>query len=626
MLPAGPCASGLPDVAALLTGTAAEDISIGLPRTMHSAPVTGKSQVSVRCASFNVCTFANDTREAGHGLYTSGVQSLLKEQCHCKALGIVGLQETRLPTAGQFVTEHYVVINAAASQHNYGCSLWLARQSLLGAADARASTPLGLQHCTTLVSEPRLLIVRVRAVARSWLCIVAHAPHARRPEEERVEWWDTLGRSYVAHKLPSDVVFLCIDANARVGKPATAHIGSHAADAATPNGEALAEFLQLADLYLPSTTEIHTGTSVTWTSPTGFQARGDYVAVPLSLRAAVRSSWVWQHPDVMQLRPDHHAPVVEVAYTLESRDDRQLRPRLSVDPLQRESWHTACAELPPMPWRASVDAHAAALAKSLHSRSRPFKLRRNAQPNRPYVVPQVRQLLSFRNHLRRLLHDQTVRERCSILASGMFCWSAILRQAKNTAGSGITTAAMQRVVSDSQRAWRSCRQAIALHLRAYQHAAAHARRVLRAAKRAYAEELGQALVVAAESHDAKAAYDALRRLIPSLRKKAGQHPAVPVLDANCHPLPDAAAKARGWSEHFGLIEGGCETTSKPLEEAHPAHCRRARKPQHPPLKVLPDRLQWEQTFRRVKKGKALMAWIMTLWPSHLGQSLGCHTL
>ena len=263
MLPHGPQSSGLPDVAALITGTAADAVAIGLPPAGPPPVPRPACQVRVLCASFNVCTFAEDARDAGKGLYVPCVQKLLQEQCYEKKLCIVGLQETRLPSAGQHLTEHYLVFNSAAASHNFGCSLWLARNQPCGDEVSSPDLRLGLQHCSTLVSEPRLLAVRVRAPARSWLVIVAHAPHARKPVEEREAWWEHLSDLFTSIRQPADLVFLCIDANARVGKPTSPHIGSFAADVATPNGEAFADFLQLADLYLPSTTDVHVGSSAT---------------------------------------------------------------------------------------------------------------------------------------------------------------------------------------------------------------------------------------------------------------------------------------------------------------------------------------------------------------------------
>ena len=82
------------------------------------------------------------------------------------------------------------------------------------------------------------------------------------------------------------------------------------------------------------------------------------------------------------------------------------------------------------------------------------------------------------------------------------------------------------------------------------------RGLLKAAKAAYIEELGRSLASAAESFDAGKAYEALKTLVPAIRKKGFITPAVPLQDRQGQPFEDGLAKALGWSEHFGGIEGG----------------------------------------------------------------------
>ena len=61
---------------------------------------------------------------------------------------------------------------------------------------------------------------------------------------------------------------------------------------------------------------------------------------------------------------------------------------------------------------------------------------------------------------------------------------------------------------------------VALHWRAFGSLAREVRSLLRAAKSAYIEELRHALATAAESFDAARAYDALKSLVHSIRKRS----------------------------------------------------------------------------------------------------------
>ena len=216
----------------------------------------------------------------------------------------------------------------------------------------------------------------------------------------------------------------------------------------------------------------------------------------------------------------------------------------------------------------------------------------------------MRVLLAFRNHLRKLLDEQLGLEHHSILANCFRGWRGTLSHQQHTGNGDDFADAISCLALQRRKASHSHRLSVATHLFAYQRAAAQARYVLRAAKRAYLEELGQSLAMAAESYDTKAAYEALRRLVPAVRKKSGQLPAVPILDKHHCPFPDEATKAGGWADHFGGLEGGHPADWGTLRSVHLHHCHQSRRQRSPLLCDLPDKLQWEQTFRRVKRGKA----------------------
>ena len=133
MLPASPVGSGLPAVGDLIARTADKEVQISLPspaRACRSRSVA--TTIALRCATFNVCTFATDAKDKGPGLYVPSIQSLLQSQCHAQGLAVVGLQETRLPSSCRHVSEHYLVFNAACVDSAFGCSLWLAREQAEG--------------------------------------------------------------------------------------------------------------------------------------------------------------------------------------------------------------------------------------------------------------------------------------------------------------------------------------------------------------------------------------------------------------------------------------------------------------------------------------------------------------
>ena len=412
MLPAGVHTRGLPDVADLIVGEAKTDVEVGVPALpRRAASSAAEHVVSVCCATFNACTLTPaDDRQLG--LYQASVQRLLQAQCCTQGIVVLGIQETRLPSSCQYATEDFLVFNAAAESGHFGCSLWLSRRSICKVANADLPG-LELRHCTVLVAEPRLLIVRVRATAISWLCVVAHAPHSRRPAPERTAWWDHLETVYCSVRRPEDITLVCIDANARVGSPSSEFVGSHHADVVNANGLALESFLRIADLFLPATTEVHQGSSHTWHSPSGTTARLDFVALPRCMRQSVQTSWIWDCPDVLQQRPDHRALVLDFTYCRTISCEQGGRSdRLCVDVAQAAAWRRAVDSLPLLPWNLSVDAHEVALTKSLHTQARPFKHARRVTARRPFVGDQVRTVIAMRKHVRhRMYQDGAARNR-----------------------------------------------------------------------------------------------------------------------------------------------------------------------------------------------------------------------
>ena len=599
MLPAGVHTRGLPDVADLIVGEAKADVAVGVPTLpRRAASSAAEHVVSVRCATFNACTLTPaDDRQIG--LYQASVQRLLQAQCCAQGIVVLGIQETRLPSSCQYATEDFLVFNAAAEGGHFGCSLWLSRRSICKVANA-GLPGLELRHCTVLVAEPRLLMVRVRATAISWLCVVAHAPHSRRPAPERTAWWDHLETVYCSVRRPEDITLVCIDANARVGSPSSEFVGSHHADVVNANGLALESFLRIADLFLPATTDVHQGSSHTWHSPSGTTARLDFVALPCCMRQSVQTSWIWDCPDVLQQRPDHRAPVLDFTYCRTISCEKGGRSdRLCVDVAQAATWWRAVDSLPPLPWNLSV--HEVALTKSLHAQARPFKHARRVIARRPFVGDQVRTAIDMRKHVRHRMHrDCAARNRlwCGWI---LRAWHAASHPSGDLAG-GPDAAFLGEIAL--YRQVRALDISVAVHWRAFRSLAWEVRGLLKAAKAAYIEELGHSLASAAESFDAGKAYEALKTLVPAIRKRGFITPAVPLQERQGQPFEDGVAKALGLSEHFGGIEGGRLFSWEELRQLHQAHCLSSKRKPSPPLCDLPDRLEWERAWRGLATRKA----------------------
>ena len=120
-----------------------------------------------------------------------------------------------------------------------------------------------LRQCQVLVSEPRLLGVRIKAPALSWFFLVAYAPQSKRPAEEREAWWQRTTELTEALRQPGDVLFVCIDSNSHVGENPDFHWGPVGSESPSANIPLFGSFLDSLALCLPSTFSVHSGPDFT---------------------------------------------------------------------------------------------------------------------------------------------------------------------------------------------------------------------------------------------------------------------------------------------------------------------------------------------------------------------------
>ena len=299
----------LPSLPNLLSGQAAADVcptppSSCLKQLPTARPRTLKHTFEV---SLDVGTFNANTLRA------PGLLDLLQVQMSSQAISVLGVQEARLPSTEVFQTAtHFVITSSSDDTGSFGCALLLDRTRPYATRDG---VPIFWQrkHLFVVHADPRLLICRVHAPALQALFVVAHAPHSKIPRPERQLWWDNLD-SCISHALkPNDLLWLLVDANGRVGKEVHQACGHFGAEEHNDNGNALLALADTFDLYLPSTFPGHTGHAATWRSPSGFEARIDYVACPRSMSHAVSGSRTGTI-DLCAPRLDHRFSALHLAF------------------------------------------------------------------------------------------------------------------------------------------------------------------------------------------------------------------------------------------------------------------------------------------------------------------------
>ena len=478
-----------------------------------------------------------------------------------------------------------------------GCALWIAKDLLMTAVSGAPSEPLSLKHCTILISEPRLLCVRVQTLGFQAVCLVAHAPHSRAPEDVRTQWWQHLAEVLASILREGDYSFLCIDANARVGIPSSERVGSSGAERRTPNGEALESVLEQFDLFLPSTTEAQQGPSSTWTSPSGTCSRLDYVVLSSSLRPSVCSAWTIDL-DACLRHLDHKAAAVQLRMPLTAPTRSPTDPQMDVAPAHEAAWCRALSCVPPQPWSLSVDVHNDRLSRDFRGTAKRFRRQPGPRPRRSYVTAQTVQFLGLRKHLRALIRDGSQQRDRAIIRLLFSSW-------RMATSSGSALGDCLLVHSRSQiPVICHADVAVALHWRAFSALAQCIRRQVRASKRAYLDELGKVFAQATTTGDIHQLHTALRSLVPSTAKKKRLGNGTAVLQPDGLPFAGPQDRAIGWSHHFASIEGGRLLDWSALRSRQAELLSAAKATEDPDLGHLPAILAWERSFRRLPRGKA----------------------
>jgi hypothetical protein len=137
----------------------------------------------------------------------------LADQFHAKGFSIVGLQETRTRDAVCRPSGQFTCWSAAADKGNGGLELWVHNSM---APDVRTAV--------VLVSQSRLLVVRLSIALGEVCCFVLHAPDAVAGEAAIRAWWRA-SLAALRLALPGGVpVLLFADANGRVGAQASPRV------------------------------------------------------------------------------------------------------------------------------------------------------------------------------------------------------------------------------------------------------------------------------------------------------------------------------------------------------------------------------------------------------------------
>jgi hypothetical protein len=127
------------------------------------------------------------------------------------------------------------------------------------------------------------MLIRCDAPDLSFWLLALHAPHSGYPQQEREQWWEAISDLLRRHH-DGDAIFVLGDTNAAPGNydGVTVLKDGFSTSAST---NMLKQFLTEFKLYLPATSEAHSGTNATWTDFQGVREHCiDHVAIPQQWR------------------------------------------------------------------------------------------------------------------------------------------------------------------------------------------------------------------------------------------------------------------------------------------------------------------------------------------------------
>ena len=250
-------------------------------------------------------------------------------------------------------TKHFFGTGSAASNGHHGCQIWLHRTRPLTVAGLEVKW--SVQSLSILHSTARALLITVCAGKQRFALLTAHGPTAATPADELEEWWRELAA--IMRKVPQKCILLAgLDANAR----SSADVEAPCEEAA--EGLAAVQLCRFANHHLLSCTnlvDVQGRKVVTWTSPNGKDACIDYLLVPKEMGQGLLTLGAVDGFEDLHDR-DHTPLWAELAWSSQAQVSKSIFrvDTAAMDTVQgRAILKKVLADVPPIPWECSVDAH-----------------------------------------------------------------------------------------------------------------------------------------------------------------------------------------------------------------------------------------------------------------------------
>ena len=344
----------------------------------------------------------------------SGKLDFLRAQFQDHHLNFLGVQETRA-AAGSSLRGRILRLSSGADKGRGGVELWCNLAQPIATGHGK-SFCLARKHFTVAYHDSRRLLVHVQHEFFGAWILVGYAPHSGYSHHERELWWKST-QELLTDLLEEDAtLFVCIDANAGPGEADGTHVllpGFR-----TSSGSSLLrDFMGDMQLCAPITSDIHKGTTCTWTSPSQEEFTIDYVLIPQNWIQCCSKSCVLAEFALGNQAVDHAVHAIELQWT----QTLSMTPASGRSPLGfdrnciRHCMPQSFISSEVAAWNADVESHLKGINEHFLTQLQRHCPRPKLGPQKPYINPAIWQLRQQKldhqkelQYIRRLIRRETM--------------------------------------------------------------------------------------------------------------------------------------------------------------------------------------------------------------------------
>ena len=420
-----------------------------------------RQQVFIACSLATANVQSLYRGPCGH----AGKLEYLQQQMRAFALNIMAIQEAR-SEEGMTQARNILRINSGHCSKQYGIEMWIDLDRPYG-YDFSGRPFLFKRNCFVVVHrDPTRLLVRCEAEALSIWLFAGHAPHGGHTTNLRDEWWKAT--NLVLEKfVDTDPLLVMMDANAAPGcsDDQTVYRDGFATSINTAMMRGL---LRAWDLYLPITTDVHQGSTTTWTNFAGDQGHCiDHIAIPNAWWTRCTFSQVLDTFDLATTHDDHKVYAIQLQWhdwtpTRDATRDQHPCQHAPCTYVARPDLHAEIQGIHIPPWHTNVEEQAEGLTMQLRA-----ILNKTTQPSastlkrhKPYMTDQVWELRRSKLQLRHKLKQNRIYLHKIYLFHAMCAWRTVTRRQelpcedKTDFANSILCAQVRGVAQFRQTTWK----------------------------------------------------------------------------------------------------------------------------------------------------------------------------